>query len=75
MLDSGSNTSCVLKNVKKVGLSDTKTHLTMNLAGGNKKSEESELLIISVVSTTEDHIQRSQRAYAINKPCSPARSF
>ena len=37
MLDSGSNTSFISKNVKKkLGLSGTKTHLTMNLAGGTK---------------------------------------
>ena len=75
ILDSGSNTSVISKNVKKkLGLSGTKTHLTMNLAGGNKKSEESELINISVVSTAEEDIQKSMRAYAINKPCSPART-
>ena len=46
----------------------------MNLAGGNKKSEESELINTSVVSTAEDHIQKSVRAYVINKPYSPARA-
>ena len=75
MLDRGSNTSFISKNVKrKLGISGAKTHLTMNLAGGNKKSEESELINISVVSTAEDHIQKSVRAYVINKPYSPART-
>ena len=46
----------------------------MNLAGDNKKSEESEFINISVVSTAEDHIQKTMRAYAINKPCSSART-
>ena len=46
----------------------------MNLAGGNKKSEESELINTSVVSTAEDHIQKSVRAYVINKPYCPART-
>lgn len=42
MFDSRSNISFISKNVKKkLGLSSTKTHLAMNLAGGNKKSEES----------------------------------
>ena len=37
MLDSGSNTSFISKNVtKKLGLSGPKAHLTMNLAGGQK---------------------------------------
>ena len=76
MLDSGSNTSFISKNVmKKLGISGPKTHLTVNLTGGNKKSEESELININVVSTSEEHIQKSMRVYAINKPCSPARTF
>ena len=50
MLDSGSNRSFISKNVaKKLGISGPKTHLTMNLAGGQKKSEESEFVNISVV--------------------------
>ena len=65
MLESGSNMSFRFKRYE--------THLTMNLARANK-SEESELLNISVVSTAEEHIQKSMRAYAINKPCSPART-
>ena len=75
MLDRGSNTSFISKNVKrKLGISGAKTNFTTNLAGGNTKSEESELINISVVSTAEDHIQKSMRAYAINKPYSPARA-
>lgn len=65
----------ISKNVKKkLSLSGTKTHLTMTLARSNKKSEESELINISVVSTAEEHIQKSMRAYAINEPCSPAKT-
>jgi len=41
MFDSHSNISFISKNVKKLSLSSAKTHLAMNLAGGNKKSEES----------------------------------
>ena len=75
MLDSGSNTSFISKNVvKKLGIRGPKTHLTMNFAGGQKKSEASEFLDITVVSNTELSIQKSMRAYAINKPCSPART-
>ena len=41
MLDSGSNTSFISKNVaRKLGIRGYKTHLTMNLAGGQKKSEK-----------------------------------
>ena len=46
----------------------------MNLAGGKKKSEASEFLDITAVSNTEQSIQKSMRAYAINKPSSPART-
>ena len=46
-----------------------KTHLTVNLAGGQKKSEESELIDLAVSSTLEQSIQKSMHAYAINKPC------
>ena len=60
--------------MKKLGICDPKTYLTMNLAGGQKKSEASEFLDITVVSNTEPSIQKSMRAYAINKPCSPART-
>ena len=38
----------------------------MNLEGGNKKSEEPQLINISVVSTAEEHIKKSVRAYAMN---------
>ena len=59
MLDSGSNTSFISKNVtKKLGLSGPKGHLTMNLAGGQKKSEESELVNIAVVPISEETIQK-----------------
>ena len=38
-----------------------KVHLTMNLVGGQKKSEESELIILTVVSTSEEAIQKSMK--------------
>ena len=75
MLDSGSNTSFISKNVtKKLSLSGPKVHLTMNLAGGQKKSEESELVNITVVPISEETIQKPMQVYAINKPCSPAKT-
>ena len=75
MLDSGSNTSFISKNVtKKLGLSGPKVHLTMNLAGGQKKSEEAELVNITVVPFSEETIQKPMQVYAINKPCSPAKT-
>ena len=76
MLDSGSNTSFISKNVaKKLGLSGPKVHLTMNLAGGQKKSEESELVSITVLPISEETIQKPMQVYAINKPCSPAKTL
>ena len=75
MLDSGSNTSFISKNVtKKLGLRGPKVHLTMNLAGGQKKSEEAELVNITVVPFSEETIQKPMQVYAINKPCSPAKT-
>ena len=75
MLDSGSNTSFISKNVaKKLGIRGYKTHLTMNLAGSQKKSEESELIDLDVSSTVEQNVQKSMQAYAVNKPCSSAKT-
>ena len=75
MLNSVSNISFISKNVaKKLGIRRYKTHLTMNLAGDRKKSEESELIDVGVSSTLEQSVQKSMQAYAINKPCSSARA-
>ena len=75
MLESGSNSSFISKNVKeKLSLSGPKVHLTMNLAGGQKRSEESELVNITVVSVSDEAIQKSVQVYAVNKPCSPAKT-
>ena len=75
MLDSGSNTSFISKNVtNKLGLSGPKVLLTINLAGGQKKSEESKLVNITVVPISEETIQKPMQVYAINKPCSPAKT-
>ena len=50
-------------------------HLTINLAGGQKKSEESELVSITVEPISEETIQKPMQVYAINKPCSPAKTL
>ena len=45
MIDSGSNTSLLSKNAaERLGIIGTATHLTMNLAGGEKRSETSEII-------------------------------
>ena len=63
------------KNVaKKLGIRGYKAHLTMNLAEGQKKSEESELIDLDVSSTLEQSVQKPMQAYDINKPCSSGRT-
>ena len=67
MVDSGSNTSFISKNVaKKLEIRVRKTPLSMNLLGGQKKSED-----LTVTSTVE---QNAQKSYAINTPTNPART-
>ena len=56
LVDSGSNSSLMSMNVTRK-LGGPKVHLTMSLAGGQKKYEESELINITVVSTSEEDIQ------------------
>ena len=76
MLDGGSSTSLISKNVtKKLGSSGPKVHLTTNLAGGQKKSEESELVIVTIVPISEGTIKNPMQVYAINKPCSSAKTL
>ena len=68
ILDSGLNTGFISKNVtKKLGLRGPKLHLTMNLAGGQKKSEESELVNITVVHTNFRRKHSEARACLHNK--------
>ena len=74
MIDSGSNTSFISKNAaKKLGLKGSDTHLTMNLAGGKKKAETSELVEITVVSSCDKAIEKSMSVYTLTSPCSPAK--
>ena len=75
MLDSGSNTSFISKNVtKKLGVRGPKLQVTVNLTSGQKKSEESELINLTVVPISEETIQKPMQPYAINKPCRPAKT-
>ena len=74
-LDSSSNTSFISKNVaKKLGIRGYKTHLKINLAGSQKKSEETELIDLAVSSTVEQNGQKSLQANEIKNLCSPART-
>ena len=54
MIDSGSNTSLLSKNAaERLGIAGTATHLTMNLAGGEKRSETSEIIEITLASISK----------------------
>ena len=76
MLDTGSNTSLLSKaGAKKLGLSGPKTHLIMNLAGGSKISETSEIIEITLVSPSEEHIKKPLLVHTVMKPCSSARTI
>lgn len=58
MLDTGSNTSLFSKRaVKLLGLSGPQTHLTMNLAGGQKRGEVFEVLEIVIESPVVEDIR------------------
>ena len=75
MLDSGSNTSLLSKKAaQRLGLTGMKTHLTMNLAGGEKRTEATELVDITVISAKDSSIQKTLQVYTIQKPCSPAKT-
>ena len=75
LLDTGSNTSLLSKKAaKQLGLSGPQTHLTMNLAGGQKKAEVSEMMQIDIVSPTDEDIVKSLQVHTVRKPCSNAKS-
>ena len=75
MIDSGSNVSLISNKLKnQLGINCQKTHLTMNLAGGKKKSEDSEIVNITVVSTLDENIKKCISVCTVNKPCSPAKT-
>ena len=76
MLDSGSNTSLLSKNAaRRLGLSGSATHLTMNLAGGKKKSEPSQIINITVASLTDEDILKTLQVYTVTRPCSSAKTI
>ena len=76
MINSGSNTSLLSKNAaERLGIAGTATQLTMNLAGGEKRSETSEIIEITVASTTEEDIRKTLEVYTIKRPCSAAKTI
>ena len=73
-LDSGSNTSQLSKNaVRRLGVNGSATRLTMNLAGGKKKSEPSQILDITLASPTDEDITKTLQVYTVTRPCSNAK--
>ena len=75
MVDSGSNTSLLSKNAaKRLGLKGTQTHLTMNLAGGSSRSEDSELLEITLMPTNDHSIKKTISVFTVQRPCSNAKT-
>ena len=75
MIDSGSNTSLLSKNAaERLGIAGTATHLTMNLAGEEKRSETSEIIEITVASSTEKDNRKTLEVYTIKRPCRAART-
>ena len=47
----------------------------MNLAGGEKKSKASEIIEITVASTTEEDIRKTLEVFTIKRPCSAAKTI
>ena len=76
MLDSGSNTSLLSKNTaRRLGLNGSATHLTMNLAGGKKKNEPSQVIDITLASPTDEDITKTLQVYTVTRPCSNAKTI
>ena len=75
MLDTGSNTSLLSKRAtKQLGLSGPQTHLTMNLAEGQKKGEVSKMIDIEITSSTDEGIVKNLQVHTVRKPCSNAKN-
>ncbi|PFX23288.1 hypothetical protein AWC38_SpisGene12174 [Stylophora pistillata] len=74
MLDTGSNTSLLSRAARQLGISGPQTHLTMNLAGGRKKAEISEIIEIKIGSSTDEDILKPLQVYTVRKPCSNAKT-
>ena len=76
MLDSVLKTSLLSKNAtRRLRLSGSATHLTMNLAGGKKKSEPSQIIDITVASLTDEDISKTLQVYTVTRPCSSAKTI
>ena len=59
----------------RLGLNGAATRLTMNLAGGKKKSEPSEVIDVTVASPTDEDITKTLQVYTVTGPCSSAETI
>ena len=76
MLDSGSNTSLLSKSAAgRLGLNGAATRLTMNLAGGKKKSEPFEIIDVTVAPPSDEDITKTLQVYTVTRPCSSAKTI
>ena len=50
-------------------------YLTMNLAGGKKKSEPSQIIDITVASLTDEDISKTLQVYTVTRSCSSAKTI
>ena len=68
LLDTGSNTHLLSKKAaKQLVLSGPQTHLTMNLAGGQKRAEVSEIMQIDIVSPTDEDIVKNLQVHTVQR--------
>ena len=70
MLDTGSNK----RAAKQLRLSGPQAHLTMNLAGGQKEAEVSEMIEIKVKSPADEDILKNLQVHTVRKPHSNAKN-
>jgi len=75
ILDTGSNTSLLSKRAaKQLGLSSPRTHLTMNLAEGQKKAEVSKMIDVEIASPADEDILKNLQVHTVRKPYSNAKN-
>ena len=70
MLDTGSNK----RAAKQLRLFGPQTHLTMNLAGGQKEAEVSKMIEIEVKSPADEDILKNLQVHTVRKPHSNAKN-
>lgn len=73
--DTGFKRSLLYKrSAKQPEISSPQTHLTMTLAGRQKRAEISEMIEIENASPADEDILKPVKAYTVRKPCSNAKN-